>query len=305
MIKKIPYMTMIFIAIFCFATAAFAKMGFEEVPLNSVKQTTTVQGVGLPSSFGPPEHYYTVFKIFPLVPGKRYEATLVYDAGADMGYGLVWQDGDPSSKDFASFVGIGSGTGTRVMKDKEDKYLFTVDSQSTSNVLYFIVRSYKPWNIRFSVTDRLSGVTRDSQDRWGYYYVTDLDFNKNAPFLLKKGGYVSPQTTSGPPAAKIRMIGPLSFRAGQFTGTMKLAQFSQNEGVIWLKIDGSHVEEILNAVFRGNEIKFVRTIDCRFNASRPYAQIYTGQISPDGTLTGSYSNDYESVLVYPWEAGGR
>ncbi len=303
--KKISYMTVIFLSVIWFTTSASAKMGFVDVPVNSVQQTTTVTGVGLPPAYGSPEQFYTVFRIFPLAPGKRYEATLTYDAGTDMGYAHNWQDGDPLSKDNVSFVGIGTGTGTRQMKDKEEKFLFTVDTKSTSNVLYVIVRSYKPWNIRFSVTDRLSGVTRDSQDRWGYYYVTDFDVNKTAPFLLKRGGYFTPQKAEGTPAAKTRMIGPLSFYAGQFAGTMKLAQFTESEGIVWLKIGGTNVEEILNAVFRGNEIKFVRTIDCRFNAPRPYAQVYTGQISSDGSLSGSYLNDYESVLIYPWEARSR
>ncbi|MGB4600472.1 MAG: hypothetical protein WBI04_10950 [Trichlorobacter sp.] len=32
---------------------------------------------------------------------------------------------------------------------------------------------------------RSSGVTKDSQDRWGYYYVTDFDADRTASFLLK------------------------------------------------------------------------------------------------------------------------
>ncbi|MEI8225979.1 MAG: hypothetical protein WCG82_08625 [Bacteroidota bacterium] len=305
MIKKISYITVIFLAIICCATITSAETGFVDVPVNSVKQTTTKTGLGLPPSYGPPEHFYTVFRIFPLVPGKRYEATLTFDAGTDMGYAHNWQDGDPASRDSVSFVGIGTGSGSREMKNKEERFLFTVDPQSTANVLYVIMRSHKPWNIRFSVTDRLSGVTRDSQDRWGYYYVTDFDFNKTSPFLLKRGGYIAPQTSIDSGPAKTRVIGPLSFYAGQFAGTMKLAQFSEKEGIVWLKIDGTNVEEILNAVFIGNEVKFFRTIDCRFNIPRPHTQVYTGQFSSDGSLSGSYSNDYESVLMYPWEAKKR
>jgi len=303
--KKISYITVIFLAIICCATITSAETGFVDVPVNSVKQTTTITGLGLRPSYGPPEHFYTVFRIFPLVPGKRYEATLTFDAGTDMGYAHNWQDGDTASRDSVSFVGIGTGSGSREMKNKEERFLFTVDSQSTSNVLYVIVRSHKSWNIRFSVTDRLSGVTRDSQDRWGYYYVTDFDFNKTSPFLLKRGGYVASQTSIDSGTAKTRVIGPLSFYAGQFAGTMKLSKFSEKEGIVWLKIDGTNVEEILNAVFIGNEIKFFRTIDCRFNIPRPYTQVYTGQFSSDGSLSGSYSNDYESVIMYPWEAKKR
>ena len=303
--KKIISAAVTFLTILGITTAAAAKTGFVDVPVNSVQQTTTITGIGLPPSYGPPEHFYTVFRIFPLVPGKRYEAMLTFDAGTDMGYGHNWQDGDPTTKDSVSFVGIGTGTGSREMKGKEERFLFTIDSRSTSNVLYVIVRSYRAWNIRFAVTDKLSGVTRNSQDRWGYYYVTDFDFSKTSPFLLKRGGYITPQTIAVPAAAKTRIIGPLPFYAGQFSGTIRLAQLSENEGIVWLKINGTNVEEILNAAFRGNEIKFIRTIDCRFNTPRSHAQVYTGQISTDGSLSGSYSNDYEPLLIYPWEAKSR
>jgi hypothetical protein len=33
---------------------------------------------------------------------------------------------------------------------------------------------------------RPAGLTRDSQDRWGYYYVTDFDFDRTSPFLLTR-----------------------------------------------------------------------------------------------------------------------
>lgn len=304
--KKLIYIAVLFFTIISFPASANAKTGFVDVPLNTVAQTQTVTGIGLPSSYGPPEHFYTVFKIYPLAPGKRYEATLTYDAGTDIGYAHNWQDGDPTSKDSVSFIGIGTGTGSRELKNKEDRFLFTVDSKSTSNVLYVIVRSHKAWNIRFSVTDKLSGATRDSQDRWGYYYVTDFDFSKTSPFLLNRGGYIAPQTQAALASpAKIKITGPLPFNAGQFSGTIKYVQLSENEGIVWLKINGTSVEEIVNAVFRGNEIKFVRTMDCRFNVARPYAQVYTGLILPDGSISGNYFNDYEAVLIYPWEARNR
>lgn len=300
--KKVFYCLVVFLTIIGLSKGAVAKIGYVDVPINGVQQTTTVTGIGLPPSFGPQEQFYTVFRIYPLLPGKRYEATLTYDAGTDMGYAHNWQDGEPTSKDALSFVGIGTGTGSRAIKDKEEKFLFTVDSQSTSNVLYVILRSYKAWTIRFSVKDRLSGVTRESQDRWGYYHVTDFDFNKTSPFLLKRGGLVSPQTAEASPSVRTRIIGPLSFHAGQLAGTIKCLQFSENEGIVWLRVDGTNVEEILNAGFRGNEMKFVRTVDCRFNVPRPLVQVYTGQISADGSISGSYSNDYGSVLMFPWEA---
>ena len=88
-----------------------------------------------------------MFKLGPFAPGKRYEATLTYDAGTDIGYAMAWVDGDPSGKDFASFVGIGTGTGTRELQGKEDKFLFTVDAKSTAAFLYLVVRSNKPWKL--------------------------------------------------------------------------------------------------------------------------------------------------------------
>ena len=131
--------------------------------------------------------------------------------------------------------------------------------------------------------------------------------HRNVPRILprrKSGGYVAAQSiATGAPA--VRIFGPYAFLAGQLSGTIKLAQISEEEGIIWLKIDGYNVEEILNAVIRGSEFKFVRTIDCRFNAPRTHAQVYTGQIAPDGTFSGSYFNDYESVLIYPWQAQKR
>ena len=84
-------------------------------------------------------------------------------------------------------MGIGTGTGTREMKGKESKFLFTVDAKSTAAFLYLVLRSSKPWDIAMALADRLSGVNRDSQDKWGYYYVTDFDVDRTSPFLLTRG----------------------------------------------------------------------------------------------------------------------
>jgi hypothetical protein len=173
------------LAIAC-ATAS-AVPSYVEVPMNGTRQVDTVTGFGLPSFFGSAAEYYAVFKLGPFAPGRRYEATLTYDAGTDIGYATAWVDGDPAGKDFASFVGIGTGTGTREMKGKEEKFLFTVDAKSTSGALYLVVRSNKPWRLGVGVTDRASSLTRDSQDTWGYYYVADFDFDRTSPFLLTRG----------------------------------------------------------------------------------------------------------------------
>lgn len=297
--KKILFIITAFGIIFSL-TSAFARTGYVDTPVNSLQQVTTMTGVGLPASYRGTGEYHAVFKIFPVVPGKRYEATLTYDAGTSIGYGISFVDGDPSQRESISFVGIGTGTGSRVMNGKEEKYLFSIHPQSTSNVLYVVVGSHSPFNVRFSVTDSPTGVTKESKDRWGYLYVTDFHDRGTAPFLLTRGGYAGvPATTTTVPT--VRIIGPHAFQAGQLTGTLKWVQLTQTEGIVWLKVDGYNVEEILNAVIRGKEIKFVRTIDCRFNAPRAHAQVFTGQIAPDGTLSGSYFNDYESVLIYPWQ----
>lgn len=183
--KKVVLVSMVLAAL---CVAAFAAPSYVDVAVNSSKQATTDTAFGLPQFFGAASDYHAVFKLAPLAPGKRYEVTLTYDAGTDIGYGHSWVDGDPMGRDFASFVGIGTGTGTRELKGKEEKYLFSVDAKSTSNALYLVVRSNKPWKLAVGLSDRPSNLTRNSQDRWGYYYVTDFDADKNAPFLLKRGG---------------------------------------------------------------------------------------------------------------------
>ena len=166
---------------------AFASPKYFDVPTGGSRQAETATGAGLPSFYGSSDDCHAVFRIGPLAPGKRYELTLTFDAGTDIGYGMSWVDGDPWGKDSASFVGIGTGTGTREMKGKEAKYLFSVDAKSTASFLYLVVRSNKPWKLAVGVTDRLSGKTRDSQDAWGYYYVTDFDVDRTSPFLLTRG----------------------------------------------------------------------------------------------------------------------
>ncbi len=180
------------LAFACAATAASAVPAYVVVPMNSTQPADTVVGYGLPSFFGSAADCYAVFRLGPLAPGRRYEATLTYDAGTDIGYASAWVDGDPAGKDFASFVGIGTGTGTRELTGKEDKFLFTVEAKSTAPFLYLVMRSNKPWKVSVGVTDRLSGVNRNSQDRWGYYYVTDFDFDKTSPFLLTRGAAAAP-----------------------------------------------------------------------------------------------------------------
>ena len=168
------------------APPAAARTGYVDVPVNSTVRIRTVTGVGLHSSFGGPEYFYTVCRLLPLAPGKRYEVTLTYDAGTDMGWATAWVDGDPGGRDWASFVGTGTGTGTREMKGKESKYIFSVDPKSTTAVLYLAIRSHRQWDLSVGLTDRLSGATPSTQDRWGYTYVDDFDASRTSPFLLQR-----------------------------------------------------------------------------------------------------------------------
>ena len=179
-----------------FVSALFASPPYVDVQPGSVKSTVTQAGYSwMPGGFGGPNQLYAVFRLGPLAAGKAYAVTLTYDAGTDIGYGHSWVDGDPAGKDYASLVGIGSGTGTRELKGKEDKFLFTVDPKSTSNLLYLLVRTSQAWNLSVGLADRPAGLTRDSQDRWGYYYVTDFDFDRTSPFLLTR-------SAGAPPAAE-------------------------------------------------------------------------------------------------------
>ena len=178
---------MLFLCVILCEGIASAQSGFVDVPVNTEKIVTTALGLaGLPPSLGSAEEYRVVLRIAPLRPGMKYEATLTYNAGTDIGYSHAWVDGNPFEKDWASFVGIGTGTGTRELRDKQEKFLFSIDPQSTSSTLYLALRSNKPFTFRFGVSDRLSGATPNSQDRWGYYFVRDFNADRTSPFLLKR-----------------------------------------------------------------------------------------------------------------------
>jgi hypothetical protein len=181
-------------------SALSASPPYVDVPPGSLKSTVTQAGYAwMPAGFGGPNAPYAVFRLGPLAAGKAYAVTLTYDAGTDIGYGHSWVDGDPAGKDYASLVGIGSGTGTRELKGKEDKFLFTVDPKSTSGLLYLVVRSSAPWNLSVGLADRPAGLTRNSQDRWGYYYVTDFDSDRTSPFLLTRSSG-APAAAAAPPS---------------------------------------------------------------------------------------------------------
>lgn len=187
-----------------FASALFASPPYADVQPGSVKSAMTQAGYSwMPGGFGGPNQLYALFRLGPLAAGQAYAVTLTYDAGTDIGYGHSWVDGDPAGKDYASLVGIGSGTGTRELKGKEDKFLFTVDPKSTSNLLYLLVRTSQAWNLSVGLASRPAGLTRDSQDRWGYYYVTDFDFDRTSPFLLTR--------SAGAPAAAEGQASPSAY----------------------------------------------------------------------------------------------
>ncbi len=185
--KNVLKSLVFFFMLACWCSTVSAQPVIVDVPVNGQKTVTTALGVkGLPSGLGSADTYMAVFRLAPLLPGKRYEATLTYDAGTDIGYAHAWLDGSPFSKNWTSFVGIGTGTGTRDMRGKQDKFIFSVAPKSTSRSIYLVLRSNKPFKVGFGVSDRLSGLTSNSQDRWGYYFVKDFDAERTSPFLLKR-----------------------------------------------------------------------------------------------------------------------
>jgi hypothetical protein len=174
---------------FCATALLWAQSGVVDLPVNGARQiTTTTEVTGLAPAYGGPSDPKAVVRLGPLTPGQRYEVTLTYYAGSDIGYAHAWVDGSPFGPDSQSFVGIGSGTGSRSLAGKQEKFLFTVDPASTSNMLHLVIRSTgKPLALKVSLAAP-SGVTKQSQDRWGYFYVTDFDSDRTAPFKLTRGG---------------------------------------------------------------------------------------------------------------------
>lgn len=157
-----------------------------DVPLNATRSVTTGgHPAGLPSFFGPGDYSCAIFRFTGLAPGQRYEATLSYESGTDIGYGHSWVDGNPFGRDYWSFTGIGTGTGSGPRREDHKKFLFTVDPQSSSRALYIVFSSNRPMPLKVAL-QRPSGVTKDTQDRYGYYYVTDFDADRTAPFLLTR-----------------------------------------------------------------------------------------------------------------------
>ena len=167
--------------------AARAQSGVVDLaPGGAVAVQTAVLPTPVASAFGPQAHPKAVFRLGPLVPGRRYQLTFTYDAGGDVTFAHRWVDGDPFGREWHSFVGIGTGTGTRPMPGKEAKYLFSVDAGSTSRHLFIVLRTSQSFPVKVALTDRPSGLTPQSQDRWGYFFVSDFDADRTSPFLLKR-----------------------------------------------------------------------------------------------------------------------
>ncbi len=182
--KRLPLlMAALFLLVSAFPVWGFS--GFIDLRPGESRSVTTASVSGLPNFFGGADGFYSIFRMSGLNAGQRYEATMTYEAGTDTGYGHSWVDGNPFGKDYLSFIGIGTGTGTRKIDGKQDKFLFTVARGSMRDTMYVVIRSNKPWPVNFSVASP-TGVNRESKDRWGYYYVTDFDADKNAPFLLQR-----------------------------------------------------------------------------------------------------------------------
>jgi hypothetical protein len=114
----------------------------------------------------------------------------VYDVkagGTGISYGLCWVNGNPFLPDWASFVGIGSGTGSGNPQPGYEAYhIFAADSKSTKGVIYFVVRSNKPWRLSFAVGNAKPGVDRDTKNSYGHYAVDDLTRDGTVAYLLTR-----------------------------------------------------------------------------------------------------------------------
>ena len=161
--------------------------GFYQAQLNKTVTITTVKGLPLPSSFGGPDYYYAVVQVQGLKPGMKYMVTLIYEGGTGIDYGFCWVNGNPLTKDWYSFVGIGSGTGTgKLMPGYTIYHVFAVDPKSTSDTIYFTVRSNKPWSIQCTINPAKPEITRNTQNSYGYYCVDDLTNEEKIFYLLDK-----------------------------------------------------------------------------------------------------------------------
>lgn len=181
--RVLLYSMVVFLAV---AAALAAAPGPVNVAVGGEVSLTTVKGYPLPGFFGGPDRFYSVVRLGPLEPGRRYEFTLTYDAGDNIGYGVSWEDGNPLESNYKHFLGTGTGTSTRVMPGYQEKSLFTVHPNSTSRYLYVVINSSVAWKCRVGITATLSGATPASMNKWGYYFVNDFDANRYSPFLLER-----------------------------------------------------------------------------------------------------------------------
>jgi len=114
----------VFLACFvclCIGSPAAARTGFHDLQVPSALDVTTVTGVKLPSFFGAPDQHYAIFKIWPVVHGKRYEATLTFDAGTDIGYATSWGRRRPLGKGFLVLCRNRHGNGNKGPERKRRK----------------------------------------------------------------------------------------------------------------------------------------------------------------------------------------
>jgi hypothetical protein len=187
-----------------------------DVPLNATRSVTTGgHPAGLPSFFGPSDYSYAIFRFTGLTPGQRYQATLSYESGTDIGYGHSWVDGNPFGREYWSFTGIGTGTGSGPRRESQQTFLFTVDPTSSCGDLYLVLKSNRPMALKVSLQPP-SGVGKDSQDRYGYYYVTDFDADRTAPFLLKRCTAAAVKPASTLPSGFVEV--PVNGNASVTTG---------------------------------------------------------------------------------------
>lgn len=158
-----------------------------KVPVGTRATISTAQGIKLPSSFGNPSEYFAVVQVTDLKPGTKYMATITFEGGTGIYYGMVWVNGNPYIPDWNHFVGIGSGTGSgRLMPGYYIYHIFATDPKSVKDRIYFVVRSDKPWTLDFVVTPAKPGVDRNTKNMYDYYCVDDLTNGDTVSYLLTK-----------------------------------------------------------------------------------------------------------------------
>ncbi len=97
-------------------------------------------------------------------------------------------------------------------------------------------------------------------------------------------------------------MGSFAFLTNSMRGTLRIVQFSDSQGIAWLNVEGTGIEEILNVAFSGGDVRFSRVVDCRFGRLQAVTQNFTGNLLPDGSIQGGYTSSDQPAAINPWQA---